>query len=650
MFRYSVFAVLSTLVVFMGDVGPAVAQDPIIPAYIGSQECTDCHTEESKAWAGSHHALAWTRAEARNILGDFDGATFSHNGVTTVFSRDGKGFFIESDGPDGELTRWPVAGVVGIAPLQQYLVETAPGTLQSFDVTWDTEKGEWYHLYPEQDLKAGDGLHWTGPYKTWNARCAECHATGYEKDFDLTSGTYSSREAEIGVGCEACHGPGEAHRDWAEDKTGFSRSNWLGINVLGLLVDLKSENPEVQIQQCAGCHSRREPFSDGNPIPGTDFHDAYRLSTLRDGLYHADGQILDEVYVYGSFLQSKMYANGVRCTDCHDAHTANRVAEGNAVCTQCHSEAGNARFPSLALQDYDTPDHHFHPTGSAGSECKSCHMIERIYMGVDGRRDHSFRVPRPDLSVETGAPDACSDCHADEGPAWAAAEIASRYPEATHRRPHFSQVMAPARRDPVAHLGGLMDIADHRDLPAIVRASALELLAEVATPGAARRMALHLEDTDPLVRAAAASVQRAAQPQERLSRLAPLLSDPLASVRIAAAREFLSLPIARLPGDMNDALQAAMGEWQSSMRAKSDFPETQLVMGGIGLTTRNFDNALRAFDEAVEMDPNLVQAWFMGVRIRAALGDMDAARAHLERALAVNPGVQALLELQSQIP
>jgi tetratricopeptide (TPR) repeat protein len=152
------------------------------------------------------------------------------------------------------------------------------------------------------------------------------------------------------------------------------------------------------------------------------------------------------------------------------------------------------------------------------------------------------------------------------------------------------------------------------------------------------------------VRAAAASVQRAAQPQERLSRLAPLLSDPLASVRIAAAREFLSLPIARLPGDMNDALQAAMGEWQSSMRAKSDFPETQLVMGGIGLTTRNFDNALRAFDEAVEMDPNLVQAWFMGVRIRAALGDMDAARAHLERALAVNPGVQALLELQSQIP
>lgn len=63
--------------------------------------------------------------------------------------------------------------MAGIAPLQQYLLETAPGRLQSCDVVWDGVAGRWHHLYPDQDLPPGDGLHWTGPYKTWNARCAE---------------------------------------------------------------------------------------------------------------------------------------------------------------------------------------------------------------------------------------------------------------------------------------------------------------------------------------------------------------------------------------------------------------------------------------------------------------------------------------------
>jgi formate-dependent nitrite reductase cytochrome c552 subunit len=266
----------------------ADAQGAVTPSYVGSETCADCHNEATSDWQGSDHALAWTLPGAKAVLGDFNNAAFEHRGVTSRFMRDGNTFVIETDGPDGTMTQYPVAGVAGIEPLQQYLLETEPGKLQSFDVAWDTELERWYHLYPDQNLPAGNGLHWTGPYKNWNARCAECHATNFEKNFMQSSNSYQSTQAEIGVGCEACHGPGQAHLDWTVTGNLFNSSNWADVDVKGFVVDML-QGGETEVQQCAGCHSRREPFMAGNPLPGTPFHDAYRLSTLRDGLYHSDG-------------------------------------------------------------------------------------------------------------------------------------------------------------------------------------------------------------------------------------------------------------------------------------------------------------------------------------------------------------------------
>ncbi len=606
------------------------------PAYIGSDTCTGCHEQQAEAWQGSHHQLAWTRPDSDALLGAFDGQTISSAGLQARFLSLPDGPAIETAGPDGKMTTFPVAGVVGIEPLQQYLLETEPGRQQSFDLVWDRERKRWYHLYPDQDLRPDDGLHWTGPYKNWNARCAECHATGFEKNYEARTKTYSSTQSEIGVGCEACHGPGAAHRDWALANGNYDATQWTGLSETGLTMDFNA-GAEAQVQQCAGCHSRREAFAAGSPLPGTPFHDSYRLSTLRPGQYHPDGQILDEVYVYGSFLQSRMYAKGVACTDCHDPHTAGRVAEGNAVCTQCHSPAGNDRFPSLRRAQYDDPTHHFHEAGSEGAQCKTCHMIERVYMGIDGRRDHSFRVPRPDLSSETGAPNACTDCHSDKTAEWAADAVARWYPDSTRRGPHFSQVIAPARRNPAQQVEGLIGIVEHAELPGIVRASALDLLAQVSSPDIAARLVPALSDPDPLVRAAAVSVQRGAEQTDILARIVGLLGDPAKTVRIAAAREFLALRIARMPDSYTKALNGAMTEWQRALLANADFPETQLVMAGIGLTTRNMSAALGAFGEAVDMDPQLVQAWTMMVRIHAALGDREAALDTVNRAISANP-------------
>ncbi|GAB5374992.1 MAG: hypothetical protein AcusKO_14540 [Acuticoccus sp.] len=463
--------------------GPAFAQET--PAYVGSATCGACHEAAQKAWEGSHHALAWTLPSAGTVVADFDGTTFTHDGMTARFriAEDGT-YHVAVTEKDGSESDYDVKGVVGIEPLQQYLLKTGPGRLQSFDVVWDTEGNRWFHLYPDQNLPPDDGLHWTGPYKNWNGRCAVCHATGFDKNYDGTSRTFASTEAEIGVGCEACHGPGAAHVAWAEGRE--MPPSAAPLDAIGLLAALDSADTAMDV--CGACHSRREPFGAASALPGSSFHDSHNLSLLREGLYHADGQILDEVYVLGSFLQSKMAARGVTCTNCHDPHTAELRAPGNAVCTQCHNPVGRPDFPTLRPADYDSPAHHFHTPGTAGAECKSCHMVERVYMGNDWRADHSFRIPRPDLAAETGAPDACTGCpHRRRSASGPPPRSPRATPTRRNRGPHFGTVLARGRRDPAGAADELAALAEDTALPGGSRAPTAMSLLGGASDAAPRR-------------------------------------------------------------------------------------------------------------------------------------------------------------------
>ena len=346
-----------------------------------------------------------------------------------------------------------------------------------------------------------------------------------------------------------------------------------------------------------------------------------------------------------------MYARGVRCSDCHEPHSMQLRAEGNAVCTQCHSPAGNDRFPTLRKALYDDPSHHFHAAGTPGAECKSTATCrEQTYMGIDRRRDHGFRVPRPDLDAETGAPDACTACHADRDPAWAAAELARALPgEHAPRRAlrHRPRRRPPRPGGPRRRAGGARRPAD---LAGIVRATALDLLVPVADPSIADRAAPLLADPDPLVRAAAAALQRGVPDgAARLERLAPTLADPLRSVRIAGAKAMLGADPAAAPAAQRAALADASAEWQRALASQIDFPETNMQIGGAALASRSLDVADSAFGEAVALDPQLVHAWAMLARIRAATGDTAGARAALDAGLAANPGQPDLAALRSQL-
>ncbi|MEP3280466.1 MAG: multiheme c-type cytochrome [Stappiaceae bacterium] len=619
---------------------------PSPPDYVGSKICAECHADAASAWGQSHHANAWLEPDDLAILGDFNNRLFTHKGRSSRFFKEEGTYFIETEDVGGEPVTYEVKGVAGIAPLQQYLIETEPGRLQAFDVAWDHELGRWYHLYPEQDLDPQSGFHWTGAYKNWNGRCASCHATGYQKNYDRQQRRYESTQSEIGVGCEACHGPGAAHVSWARQP---DKPEQAGLPKKGLVAGFSKASPEAEIQLCAGCHSRRSPLEEGSALPGTPFHDSYRLGLLRPGLYHPDGTILDEVYVYGSFLQSKMHQRGVRCSNCHEPHSATLKAQGNAVCTQCHSPAGNSEFPTLKKALYDAPDHHFHAAGSEGGQCVACHMTERTYMGIDARRDHSFRVPRPDLSVATGAPNTCTDCHSDKEAGWAAAELEKRFPDSPHRGDHFSTVFAKVHAGTGAEAEELLAIADYKALPGIVRASALDFLRPLATEEVAAKVAGLVEDKDPLVRAAAVTLQQAAPPVERFQRIVGALEDPMKSVRIAAARQLLGLPIAYMPQRYSDVTRSAMGDWQSSLQARADFPETHMVNGQTAIVLNNIPAALAAFREAAHMDPQLVDARAMVGRLLFVSGEREAALKEIEDALVVNPGNQELLQLEKRV-
>src|SRR5262245_52176814 len=235
-------------------------------------------------------------------------------------------------------------------------------------------------------------MHWTGAALRWNTQCAECHSTDLRKGFDATRGSYDTRFAELDVACEACHGPGARHTAWAEAGGGAggdpalevrfdAPARWLFAASRPIAQRERPLASHAELETCAPCHARRSTLREGRR-PGEALLDTHRPSLLEDGLYEADGQMRDEVYTWGSFLQSRMYAAGVTCSDCHDPHSLARRTEGNTLCAGCHR-------PEV----FDAPVHHHHAAGSAGAACVACHLPARTYMQIDVRHDHSFRVP-----------------------------------------------------------------------------------------------------------------------------------------------------------------------------------------------------------------------------------------------------------------
>ena len=453
--------------------------------YVGSDGCTSCHGNEAAEWRRSQHRDAMAQASDQSVLGNFNNAKFTYAGVTsTFFKRDGK-FFVNTDGRDGKLADYEIKYTFGVSPLQQYLIEFPDGRLQALSIAWDArpkaEGGQrWFHLYPNERINHNDELHWTRPAQNWNFMCADCHSTDIRKNYDPAADRFQTRWAEISVGCEACHGPGSNHVAWAKSESlALQRGEKANRTDKGLTARLderrgvvwnvnassgnavrsQARAAEHEIEVCAQCHARRGQITEGYEA-GKPFLDYYRPALLTTPLYHADGQQREEVYNWGSFLQSKMYGSGVTCSDCHNPHSGKLRAEGNTLCATCH-------LPGK----YDTAAHHHHKPGSAGAACVGCHMPTTTYMVIDPRRDHSLRVPRPDLSVKLGTPNACNNCHTNRDARWAATQVNKWYGHDPQGYQRFAAAFAAAGADALDAQKQLRAIAADASHPAIARAT-----------------------------------------------------------------------------------------------------------------------------------------------------------------------------------
>ena len=583
------------------------SSEPVInnAEFVGGKECTSCHQREYNLWKGSDHDNAMDVATDSTVLGDFNNAEVEFRGKKHKFhKRDGK-FFVYTEGPGGKMGEYQVTHTFGIRPLQQYLVPFNKGKYQCLPIAWDTENRRWFDMagmvYTPEELKPSSWLYWTNQAQNWNGVCAECHSTNLNKDYNVESDSFHTTWSDIDVNCEACHGPGSKHLEWAN----LPEGSRVFDPDMGLVLKTSGTTPKQYIETCAPCHSRRTSLG-VNDHTSDEYYNNHRPQLIAPPLYFEDGQILDEVYVFGSFTQSKMYMHDVKCNDCHDSHSIKFKFEGNALCTQCHRP-----------EEYDTFQHHFHKyaneTGQPvvdkfgkevkvgeGALCKTCHMPGRYYMGIDFRRDHSFRIPRPDLSIKYNVPNTCNDCHAEKSYQWSEDFIKKYFGE--RKKFSYASVLSDGFEQRQAADTSLIKLIKNNLYPEIVRATALQYLYAYPNKTADETIRLMLYDPEPIIRETAVNAFNTTDQTDLINTLVPILNDPIKMVRISAANRLSVFPKGSFTEDQYKILSSVLDEYLKTLEYTSDFPTGKYNLGNYYSNKGDFDRAEKFYNSAIRED------------------------------------------------
>ena len=603
--------------------------------FVGSGECVSCHQDAFADWKQSDHYLAMATATADSVLGDFSNTRVKFHNIESRLFKRGADFFIETLGPDHEPHEYTISYTFGHYPLQQYLIAMDGGRLQALNIAWDSRDKNaggqrWIHLQANEPITTDSPFFWTRHLQNWNTRCAECHSTNLKKNYDVEKQAFTTTWSDINVACEACHGPGSEHVSLAKSAIPGEASGLIKLdNKLkwefmegASIAQPKGTKSDQHINVCGGCHSRRAIIGDLDSR--ATYHDQYQIALLDEGLYYPDGQVRDEVYVLGSFLQSKMHAKGVTCMNCHQPHTGKLLVEGNGLCAQCH----------LATE-YNTPEHHFHPLASEGAQCVECHMPETNYMLVDERRDHKFGIPDPTISEQLGTPNACNSCHKGTTASWAQKTLAHwlKEPQAPDIR---STLVASARLGDPLTTRGLVALINDDASSGILKATLLEQLSAFPSRVGTEVAADYLIDEDPLVRVGAVRSLRNIPAQSRWQLLSALTSDPAKSVRMEVAISLSTMP-SDIPLEEMGVFVTLMNEYRESLAKSIDMPSTQTSLGNLELNLGNQMKSEQAYKSALIVEPDYIPAILNLADLYRATDREELAVPLLQRALRVAP-------------
>ncbi len=640
------FAVVSSIVLVVSllycCVQSSKPEAPTAPlTYSGSEKCQSCHPKEYSCYLGSDHFHAMDSALPRSVRGNFNNSYFVYFGDTSFFyQRDGH-YYVRTKDAQGKKAEFMVSFTFGWKPLQQYLVRFDDGRIQTLPFCWDTRAKEqggqkWFHIYNKEKILPGDELYWTGENQNWNNMCADCHTTNFFKKFDVSDNTFHSQWSENRVSCESCHGPASGHLQWVDKKyaqdslKGFAISlnakkvTWKFDTSKGIAYPDQIVKNNTLIETCARCHARATRLSD-HYYHGQSYFQTHIPSTIGTINYYVDGQIKQEDYEYGSFLQSKMYSMGVTCSNCHDPHSMQLKASGNNVCFSCH-----------APQKFDVVDHTHHAANSPGSACVNCHMPVTTYMVIDDRRDHSIRIPRPDLSLTMGTPNACNKCHVGKSVDWAAKNFLHWYGDKLPRTRTYGELLYATAKNTPASEPALHDLLNPAAYPAIAQATALNEYSQFNSPRIADQVRTYTQSADPMLRLNALHSTATLAPEVIMPLVVPMLNDPVLSVR-AEAMNTLSPLYGQLDLNAKQRFDEALAEYLEIQRNMCDRPEGYLNQGIILTAVGRLPEAEQVYLLGLSRFPKFVALYANTADLYRAKGEDPRGKEFIEKGLLIEP-------------
>lgn len=412
--------------------------------YATSGSCRSCHPSQHATWRGSFHRTMTQVAGPLSIAAPLVRTELrSAAGSVVLVPRDGT-FHVESERFHG-----PVVMTTGSHHLQVYWLRRENGAFVQLPWVWFLAERRWIPVTASFLQPPGGKL---GSVTEWNSNCVACHSVGGEPRIDLQAQRAFTRAAELGIACEACHGPAAEHaranrdpgRRYALHRSGASDPT---------VVNPRRLASRRATEACGQCHSvwvekdfesylaEGKPYRAGRPLAaalhvvrydlapreewhrrwmGADPEARYAEYFWKDGTVRVTGR------EYNGLLESACFTRGeLSCLTCHRMHGSEpddqlkdeaRMQGGDETCLGCHGDFRRR-----------IPEHTRHKAGSSGAACYNCHMPHTTWGLFTAMRSHRIDSPSAAVSARTGRPNACNQCHLDRTLAWTAERLSEWY-------------------------------------------------------------------------------------------------------------------------------------------------------------------------------------------------------------------------------
>ena len=412
--------------------------------FISSKSCRECHPTQHESWHKTYHRSMTQVASTESVVGDFDDVKLNSRGRDYHLYRKGDEYWVKMADPDWELLAMQHGAdlaEIDDPPLidRQVVMTTGSHHMQGYwirgDIGNQLRQIPWYYIIKEQRWVPREDVFMEPPgsprhFMEWNDACIICHSVGGAPRTNRQASMIDTHVAELGIACEACHGPGQPHVD-------YQRKVAANQSVAGLsdpVVNPKLKDHKVASEICGQCHSVFGPYDDqqfvafGYPYrAGANLKESHYTLTFEDAhgkfgserlqaYFWDDGTCRIGGREYLGLINSPCYEQGkMSCLSCHSLHESDPNdllsvdMRSNDACLQCHEEyKGNLEA------------HTHHATDSAGSLCYNCHMPHTTYALLKSIRSHRIVTPNVSTSVEAGRPNACNLCHLDKTYEWTA--------------------------------------------------------------------------------------------------------------------------------------------------------------------------------------------------------------------------------------